>query len=76
MQYRSPSAIIQPTTSTWPTEQPAVGVSVPFKVEWTNEYYEADGEFIAWNFVNDPQVEDQFWIETGSTLKGYFTPTI
>ena len=76
MQYRSPAALIQPTTSTWPTEQPAVGVSVPFKVEWTNEYYEADGEFIAWNFINDPQPEDRFYIETGSTLKGYFIPTI
>jgi len=76
MQYRSPAALIQPTTSTWPTEQPAVGVSVPFKVEWTSEYYEADGEFIAWNFINDPQPEDRFYIETGSTLKGYFIPTI
>jgi len=76
MQYRSPTAIIQPTTSTWPTEQPAVGVSVPFIVEWTDEYYEADNNFIAWNFINDPQIEDTFYVETGTTLKGYFTPNV
>ena len=27
-----------------------------------------------WNFVNEPQPEDTFYIEVGTTLKGYFTP--
>ena len=76
MVYQNPTVILQPTTSTWPSVQPAVGVSVPFKVEWTGEYYEADGDYIAWNFINDPQIEDQFYIETGSTLTGYFIPTV
>ena len=66
--------LTQPTSSTWPATSPALGEIVPFKVEWTGFSYTANNEFLTWNWINDPQAEDQFYIKTGTTLKGYFTP--
>lgn len=74
MIFQDNRPFLQPTTSSWPTEQPQVGASVPFRVEWEGLAYTADGSYMAWNFVNDPQPEDQFYIEVGTSLKGYFTP--
>jgi len=64
----------QPTSSTWPATQPSVGVDVPFRVEWTGFPYTPNNQFITWNWINDPQAEDEFYILAGTTLKGYFTP--
>lgn len=69
-------SLIQPTISTWPEAQPPTIAPVPFRVEWTDFTYVANGDFISWNFINEPQPEDWFYIETGSTLKGYFTPSV
>jgi hypothetical protein len=74
MIFQDNRPFLQPTTSTWPTEQPLAGASVPFRVEWEGLAYTADGSYMAWNFVNEPQPEDTFYIEVGTTLKGYFTP--
>ena len=73
---RSPTVIIGPDETTWPSPQPPIGIPTPFKVTWEDHYYVADGNFLAWNWINEPQIEDGFTIRSGTTLKGYFTPTV
>ena len=71
-----------PTTSTWPVTQPAIGVPTPFECVWEDYQYIPDepgnpnDDFLQWNWINDPQVEDHFEILAGATLTGVFTPTI
>jgi len=68
-----------PTTTTWPSTQPAIGVATPFECVWEGFSYIPDepgnqnDDYLMWNWIDDPQVEDEFKILAGATLKGYFT---
>lgn len=74
------NTLTAPTTTTWPSTQPAVGETVPFECVWESYPYtpvepgNPNDDFLAWNWIDDPQPEDTFTILEGATLKGYFTP--
>ena len=74
MVYNYNGQIVPVSVTTWPQVQPPLGVDTPFKAMWQSESYTADGNFITWNWLNDPVVEDEFLILAGTSLKGYFTP--
>ncbi len=65
---------VQPTTTTWPTEQPAIGEIFQFRCEYVGVQHPGDGNYILWNWVDQSGVlEDIFRTESGTELKGYFT---
>ena len=70
-----------PTNTTWPVTQPVVGVATPFECVWEGFSYIPDepgnpnDDYLMWNWINEPQIEDEFTILTGATLTGTFTPT-
>ena len=71
-----------PTTTTWPATQPVVGVATPFECVWEGFSYIPDepgnpnDDYLMWNWINEPQIEDEFTILTGATLTGTFTPAV
>ena len=69
-----PTEIVEPTTTNWPSTQPVIGETFEFRVEYTGIQKNADGNFMAWNWIDVPGTsEDTFRIESGTELKGYFT---
>ena len=76
MVYNYNGQIVPVTITNWPQVQPELGVDTPFTAMWTGQYYAADNNFITWNWLNDPVVEDEFLILAGTSLKGYFTPSV
>jgi hypothetical protein len=72
--YQSPSSQIPPTTTDWPATQPALNTPTPFTMVWTDKYYVANGNFMSWNWLDEPAIEDEFQILAGARLTGVFTP--
>lgn len=69
-----------PTTTNWPSQQPAVGETIPFECVWEDYEYtpvkpgNPNDDYLAWNWIDEPQPEDIFTILQGAKLKGYYRP--
>jgi hypothetical protein len=66
---------IDPDISNWPID-PALGVDVPFTLQWTGVYFDASDSLYTFQARNEPPNEDAFEILGGATITGYFIPAV
>lgn len=69
----------EPTTQEgWPTD-PAIDEDFTFRLEWSDYQlarWDERNSYVTWRCSNEPAVEDEILIDTGMTIKAYYTPTI